>query len=298
MPKGVPKAGFRMTRKRMESMGMQAPQSRPSFSYHQPEPVTPSKLETDDEIIERIGERFDVLNTLIDGVIEGDITSLIISGPAGVGKSHSVETKLDDAKYNNYNYSIAKGKVLATGLFKQLWAYRESGQILIFDDADSVFFDDVSLNILKAALDTKKRRSISWLTEATLIDDETQTKIPRQFDYEGSIIFISNYDFDTMIEKGSKLAPHLQALLSRSQYIDLGMKTKRDCYLRVRQVIEGKATFNGMHKDEYTDVLGFIESHLDNLREISIRTALKIATIKRQTPSRWQSIAKITQCKK
>ena len=43
------------------------------------------------------------------------------------------------------------------GIFRP---YSQTGDVLVFDDCDSVLMDDLSLNILKAALDSGKRRRI------------------------------------------------------------------------------------------------------------------------------------------
>ena len=131
-----------------------------------------------------------------------------------------------------------KGYVRATGLVKLLYQYRNAGQVIVFDDADAIFFDDVSLNLLKAVCDTTETRRVSWLSEGSLVDEETAVRIPRNFEFKGTIIFISNYDFDAMIDRGHKLAPHLAALVSRAHYIDLAMKSRRDYLVRIRQVIE------------------------------------------------------------
>ena len=165
----------------------------------------------------------------------------------------------------------------------------------MFDDADAIFFDDVSLNLLKAVCDTTERRVVSWLSEGKLLDEDTGELVPRSFVFEGSIIFISNYDFDAMIDRGHKLAPHLQAMVSRAHYLDLAMKTRRDYLVRIRQVV-AQGLLSHLDIDAQVDVLTFIEAYADSLRELSLRMALKIAAI-RKTNSNWEKVAKVTCCK-
>lgn len=251
--------------------------------------------ESDEQIEARIAERFEVLDALTEACTTGDARALVISGPAGLGKSYTVEQRLAEWDPSGNDYAITKGYVRATGLVKLLYQYRNPGQVLVFDDADAIFFDDISLNLLKAVCDTTERRIVSWLSEGKLVDEETGVLVPRSFLFEGTIIFITNYDFDAMIDRGHKLAPHLQALVSRAHYIDLAMHTRRDYLVRIRMVIE-QGLLADMDIEEQADVITFIEANSDRLRELSLRIALKIASLRRSN-SNWERVAKITCCK-
>lgn len=254
--------------------------------------------ETDDQIDARLRERFSVLSELVDCAINGDARALIVSGPAGLGKSFTVEEALHKWDPNETNHIVVKGYVRATGLYKLLWQHKEKGQVIVFDDADSIFFDDTALNLLKAVCDTTDVRRVSYLAETALIDEESALRIPKSFEFNGTIIFITNYDFDAMIYRGHKLAPHLQALVSRAHYIDLAMKTKRDYLVRIKQVIaSGLLKNRGLNDVEQTDVLTFVMHNSDRLRELSLRIALKIAAIRKSNPSKWENVARITCCR-
>ena len=257
--------------------------------------VVYEKPETDAEIDARIAERFEILDVLTEATTVGNSRALIVSGPAGLGKSYTIEKRLADWDPSEHNHTIVKGYVRATGLVKLLYQYRNEGQVIVFDDADSIFFDDISLNLLKAVCDTTERRRVSWLSEGKLLDDETAELIPRSFDFNGAIIFISNYDFDAMIERGHKLAPHLEALVSRSHYIDLAMKTRRDYLVRIRQVIR-QGLLGDLSMAERSDVILFIEQNAEKLRELSLRMAIKLGALRKQSKD-WQKMAKITCCR-
>mgnify|MGYP003346433638 CR=1 FL=1 len=279
MPRGVPKAGFRKKRK-----------SKTVAEY-----VAPVSYETDQQISERISDRFEILEELTNAAIAGDIRSLIVSGPAGLGKSFTVEKTLEQWDILGERHVIVKGYVRATGLYKTLYKYRNEGNTVVLDDADNIFFDDISLNILKAVCDTTDQRTVSWLSELKMFDDETGDPIPRSFEFDGSVIFLTNYDFDEMISRGHKLAPHLQALVSRSQYIDLSMKTTRDYLVRIKQVV-GQGMLDDLTGRERKDVMDFIHDNANSLRELSLRMAIKVAAI-RKTNMNWYKIAKVTCCK-
>ena len=136
------------------------------------------------------------------------------------------------------------------------------------------------------------------MTEGTLIDEESAERLPKSFQFEGTVIFISNIDFDTMIERGSRLAPHLSALVSRAHYIDLAMKTQRDYLIRIRQVVKQGLLKNiGLDDNAQADVLNFIEKNATRLRELSLRMALKIGTLRRKNDGLWIKRAIVTCCK-
>jgi hypothetical protein len=258
----------------------------------------PVVVETDAEIETKLNDRFEILETMTDMAISGDARALIVSGPAGLGKSFTVEKALNGWDPEALNHKIIKGYIKAPGLYKMLFSHRAPGQVLVFDDADEVFLDDTAINLLKAACDTSDRRMISYITEGTLIDEETAERLPKSFQFEGTVIFITNYDFDAMIDRGSKLAPHLQALVSRSHYIDMAMKTKRDYIIRIRQVIrQGLLRNIGLDEEAQLDVIDFIEDNQDRLRELSLRMALKIGAIRRRGAPNWMKMARVSCCK-
>jgi hypothetical protein len=280
MPRGVPKAGVRKTRN--------ARSVKPQVV------ARPVVIETDDQIEAKLNTRFGVLGRMAQGCTSGDIRSMVVSGPAGLGKSFVIEKTLQEWDSTESDWTIVKGYIRPTGLFKLLYQYREKGQILVFDDADAVFGDETSLNLLKAACDSSARRRISYMTEGRLFDEDSAMMLPKSFDFEGTIIFITNYDFDAMIEKGHKLAPHFSALVSRSLYIDLAMKTRRDYMVRIRQVVrDGLLEGMGLAKSEREEVLAFIEANVERMRELSLRMALKVGSV-RKLGSNWKDIAAVT----
>lgn len=284
MPRGVPKNGTRRPRRTKAEMQM--------ANFMQ------ETTETDAEIDARISERFEILEYLATEAISGSVRAMIVSGPAGLGKSYTIEHVLREYDPNEVNHTIVKGYVKATGLLKLLWAHREKGQVLVMDDADTVFADETALNMIKAAADSGERRRISYLAEGTLVDEETAEIIPRQFDFEGTIVFITNLDFDSLIDKGHKFAPHLQALLSRAHYVDTTLKTKRDYIVRMRQVIRaGMLKDRGLSKSQEEEILNFIDKNAANLRELSLRMVLKLADLRMSKHGNWEKVARVTCCK-
>ena len=250
--------------------------------------------ETDREIDKKLKDRFEILESMTQAAIDGDIKSLIVSGPAGLGKSFTVEEALEAADPQELNHTVVRGYVKATGLYRTLWEYKEKGQIVIFDDSDSVFGDDTALAMLKAVTDSTERRRVSYLADYDMVDSDANI-IPRQFQFDGTIIFITNLDFDALIDKNNKLSPHLAAMVSRSHYIDLAVKTQRDYFIRIKQVLkQGLLANKGLTKAQERKVLKFIDQNSADLREMSLRVALKLADLIKRNPASFEKMAKVT----
>lgn len=256
----------------------------------QPEEIVTAE-ETEEQIADRINERFDALDIMSRATAKGINRCLMLSGPAGLGKSHGVEMAANEVCRD---FAHIKGYVRATGLYKTLYKNRKPGQLIIFDDADSLFNDDTCLNLLKAACDSSAVRKMSWLTSVEM-EDEDGEQIPSTFEYEGSIIFITNIDFAAAVEKGSKLAPHFEALMSRSHYLDLAIKDRRDYIVRIKQVMRnGNMLDDVLSKDEKEDIISFIEDNAAKMRELSLRMVKKLADLMLMDRNSWKKLAKIT----
>ena len=253
-----------------------------------------SRTETDAEIVERIRSRFAMLGEMTKAVKKGDVRAMIVSGPPGVGKSHGVEEVLDRYKMmetmgGKKTHEVIKGAMSPIGLYCKLFKMSEAGNVVVFDDCDSIFQEDLSLNILKAALDSKKSRWIHWNTDSFKLRNEG---VPDKFKFEASAIFITNMKFDKV--KG-KLREHLDALESRCHYMDLTIDTERDKMLRIRQVIEdGMLDVYTLSDDIKEDIIDFVDINKSRLRELSLRSVLKVADLAVSFPDRWQDFAENT----
>jgi len=255
---------------------------------------------TDEFLIEKTRARFQVLTDMTKAVKAGDVRAMIVSGPPGVGKSFGVEEVLTkDDLFNTLGerkpkYEIVKGAMSAIGLYSKLYQYSDAKSVLVFDDCDSVLLDDLSLNILKAALDSSKKRTISWNTDSRLLRSEG---IPDKFEFKGGAIFITNIKFENVRSK--KLQDHLAALESRCHYIDLQMDTEREKVLRIKQIVQDgmldSYEFEEVQRDEVVD---FIMENRAKLRELSLRTVLKVADLRKSFTTNWKAMAEVTVMKR
>ena len=250
--------------------------------------------ETDAEAMERIRGRFSMLTDMTKAVKGGDVRAMIVSGPPGVGKSHGVEEVLDRYKMmedmgGRKTHEVVKGAMSALGLYVKLYNMADEGNVIVFDDCDSIFSDELSLNILKAALDSKKNRKIHWNTDSFKLRNEG---VPDSFTFKASAIFITNLKFDKV--KG-KLREHLEALESRCHYMDLTIDSERDKMLRIRQVIgDGMLDAYKLDDEIKEDIIDFVDINKNRLRELSLRTVLKVADLAKAFPNTWEAMAENT----
>ena len=252
--------------------------------------------ETDEQVMDRIEQRFSILDDMTKAAIAGDIRAMIVVGPPGVGKSYGVEYQLEKAgmfdkiSSRKVKYQVIKGAMTPIGLYCTLYKNSDPQNVLVFDDCDSILLDDVALNILKAALDSGKRRRIHWNADSSMLRREG---VPDAFDFKGSVIFITNLKFDHL--KSKKLQDHLEALQSRCHFLDLTLDTTRDKILRIRQIFRKGDLFQDydLTPEQGEEIVQFMQDNHGRLREISLRMALKIADLTK-IGTNWQALAEST----
>jgi DNA-binding NarL/FixJ family response regulator len=255
---------------------------------------------TDEELIEKTRARFQVLTDMTKAVKAGDVRAMIVTGPPGVGKSFGVEEVLTkDDLFNTLGerkprYEIVKGAMSAIGLYSKLYEFSAANNVIVFDDCDSVLLDDLSLNILKAALDSSKKRTISWNTDSRILRSEG---IPDRFEFKAGAIFITNIKFENVRSK--KLQDHLAALESRCHYIDLQMDTDREKVLRIKQIVaDGMLDEYELSEIARDEVVDFVANNRAKLRELSLRTVLKVAQLRKAFVNNWEAMAEVTVMKR
>ena len=260
-------------------------------------PVVEVATETDEQAMDRIATRFSVLDEMSSACIAGNIRAMIVTGPAGIGKSYGVTLQMEKASMfdkisgKRPRFEIVKGAISGIGLFATLYKYSDAKNVLVFDDCD-VWEDQDAINVLKGALDSGKTRRISWNKDSRLLRDEG---VPNTFNFNGSIIFITNKTFDS--KKASKIQPHLDALQSRCHFLDLTVNSERDKMLRIKQV--HRDADGGLFADydfdqvQTDDIMAFIDENHNKLREVSLRMCLKIADLVKISAN-WRELAKAT----
>lgn len=248
-------------------------------------------------VYQEIEKRFGMLDILGESVVQGNMNALMVAGAPGVGKTYSLEKKLEHSLASGriQKYVSLKGAISAVYLYKTLYENKEKGNILVLDDVD-VFGDEETLNILKAALDSSITRNVSWSKNSRFLEDEG---VPAKFEYKGQVVFITNVNPDKIIAKGSRMSPHMNALVSRSVFLDLCIHEPAEILMRIKQVME-KSTLKDdlMINDEQADeIVEWMTTRVDRLRSVSIRTVLQISGFIKTAPENWMDIAEATLVK-
>lgn len=253
--------------------------------------------ETEEEAAKRISRRYMALDRMSQRLVEGYIPSLIVSGPPGLGKSFTVTKALDDkaAEDEEFQYDVIRGAITAVGLYIALWNLREGG-VLMLDDCDDVFRDETALNLLKAVLDSGPKRVVSWRKRASWLDE---LGIEDRFEFKGSVVFLTNVDFEAAVAKGSREGKHFEALMDRSMYLCLTLRARRDFIIRLNQVCAGEdgmlANDMGLNEEQRLEVMGFIEENQTRFYNLSLRLVRQVAQCLLSDPEDWKGDVEATK---
>ena len=255
-----------------------------------PPPGHKTSTETDAERTDRIQRQYSTLDRMADRIIDGRLPALVVSGPPGLGKTYTVEQALDRA---NKDTDVIRGTVSAAGLYIALYSMAEGG-VVVLDDCDAVFRDEEALNILKIVLDSSEKRVVSWRKRASWLEE---LDIPERYEYTGSVVFCTNIDFETEIQRGSKLAVHYRALIDRSLYLCLTLRTVEDYLERIQQVCieEGVFARLGLNPDEADNTMQFIRENSTKFYTLSIRSAMQVAHCRIMDVVNWQDDVRATK---
>jgi hypothetical protein len=237
-----------------------------------------------------INQRFGFLSDMVTMLAKKDQPSVVVTGPGGLGKSHTVTTTLsnsglidisgldigDDVPANSFR--VVKGYSTAKGLYRTLYENRNS--VVVFDDCDSVLKDATSLNILKAALDSYSRRIISY--NADIRDED----LPNAFEFKGGVVFISNM---------SNVALD-QAIVTRSLAVDLNMTTEQKIE-RMKHLLTQKDFMPEYDLVSKNDAMSLISKLADSVKELSLRTLIQVTKIRKSNSNgKWKELAEYAIC--
>lgn len=274
-------ASVSSTKSRLRKEGLLAPTNGDTVLHVAPESGLPE--ETDGERSARIRKRYETLRRMTRRVVNGHLPSLIVSGPPGLGKSYTVETML---KKHGRQHDIMSGTISAVGLYIALYEQSEGG-VVVLDDCDDVFRNETCLNLLKAVLDSGETRTVSYRKLAHWMDE---MDIPQKFEFRGSVVFCTNVDFELAIRKGSAMAHHFQALIDRSLYLSLTMRTQEDFLTRLRHVgiEDGLLVERGLTEEQAHEVMDYVVTNADNFYSLSIRLLMQIAYCYLDDPEHWK----------
>lgn len=240
-----------------------------------------------------INTRFEFVEKLVNMVAAGVQPSAVITGEGGLGKTYTVTKTLESAGFKDISdladfqvgavintrkcFTMVKGYSTAKGLYRTLFENNKS--IIVFDDCDAVLKDPVALNLLKGALDSYGKRIISW--NADMRDED----LPRSFNFEGRVIFISNMTQDSID----------QAIRSRSMLIDLSMTA--DQKIDRMSFIAKCPTFMPEYDNKVKqESLALIRELKNEAKEISLRTLISVCKVRAANPDDYRGMVEYMIC--
>lgn len=214
-----------------------------------------------------VNHRLDMLATMVKSVCNGDFTGFVVQGEKGLGKSHTVHKVLDmydptvpgnEDMPEEQRRSIRRytGKITPLQLFLALQEWNTSKCVLLFDDCDSAWNEIDALNVLKAAMDTKDRRIVTWATTSRLVREQS-------FEFKGQVIVITN---------SSMISKHYKAFLDRVHKFPIKM-TQAEKIAKMKSIAASDERYDRVMA---AAVMQHIEDHLDLIGEqLSMRTFVK-----------------------
>jgi hypothetical protein len=251
-------------------------------------------------IVKRVVDRFKTIQQISEIFVTGNSVQrgLLISGDAGMGKSHFVrEAFLSTNTDNRVDYQKSKS-FTAPALYAKLWENRNPGDVVVFDDCSLESMNGESFrkwtDWIKGALEnTKAARIIGYETAATN-QHFRDLGVEREFDFQGSIIWITNTRLDGLKKK---FGDHWEAVDSRFISTEVFL-TKEEKYMYTTYLIEDcgmlsencDARENGFSQEIIDATLEFMSDKYSDFKDITPRVAIKIADTMDQFPTMWQTI--------
>jgi len=223
-------------------------------------------------------------NTLLK--LTGKMPAVVVSGPAGIGKSYGVE---DELKRQGREVFITKAGLSPVGLYRLLYENSKENYTLVIDDSDKILFEREGIDLLKAALDTNEPRRVQWNKQNPRLE---KMGIPLQFETKGHIILITNLD---LRNAGSKSRQNdFSTLTSRANYLDLGMKNLEEKLMRCQMVLEGGTMLSEHSIADRGMLFEYLTEYGQYFDEVSLRSLIHLGRALDFYPEEWESISAST----
>jgi hypothetical protein len=225
----------------------------------------------------------------VSKVLNGTHKNAILQGPPGLGKSFVVAQALDTAGLTEgEDYKIVKGHITPLQLFTLLYLYRRRGQVLVLDDCDDVFQNEMGLSFVKAATDPDNRRVSYESSREPIIAGSVVTN----FVYNGTLIICSNIPMNT--GRQGRRAQHMAAIYSRTTNWPMGWHTRERKFAQVFNMVVhhdylARDTRTAITADQKLALLKFLLQNLDEINTLDLRLPQKIAAEINADPTDWQA---------
>lgn len=217
---------------------------------------------------------------------------LLLMGDPGQGKTQTVVDTLND---KNANWTGIKGTTSAIGLYKFMFEHKDH-DVIVIDDSDAIYDSTEATEILKAAMDSKTERKISWAKQNQNL---TALGIPNSFVLNAKVILITNKDLEVAEGKNPSKAQRLmKPVVDRTPKLKTGLPTRtweiehfKLLHKRGEILAFGEANIDAQGQQEIMD---FICENSEHFGSISFRTIVKTCAFYNEMPDMWQEMAMMT----
>lgn len=252
-------------------------------------------------VVNDVIDKFETVHTMTKSFVSAKYSALkglLVSGDAGTGKTHWVRKAFIDTKSTGRVEYIKGASISAASLYVKLYLNRAKGRVVVLDDCDIIHKSTAErnaiLDMIKGATDvTKGERPISW-ERASANQLMRENDVPMKFDFQGSIIWITN---DTIEDIAKKVKNHWNAIGSRFNMVPVYLNNQEKLLYTIYLIeemdmlgknCEGK---EGGYSDKViSDTVNYIMSNYKGLHEITPRVATKIADIRENYPKNWKTL--------
>lgn len=251
-------------------------------------------------IVTNVLDRYTTVKTMTEMFVTNTNSisrGLLISGNAGMGKTHWVQMAFEATGCKKRVQYVKGSSLTAAAMFCLLYESRAKGDIIVFDDTDLIHKSSgevaTILDMLKGATEpTMGERTLSW-HRASANPLMIQNNVPMSYDFQGSIIWITN---DSIEDMRKKTKGHWNAISSRFTQIEAWFEDHEKIAYTIHLIEEydmlgvGCSVRKGGWDDAIIqDTVEYMTTNYRKLRDITPRVALKIADIRESFPDRWKN---------
>jgi hypothetical protein len=213
-----------------------------------------------------VSDCYTELDVNTEMVLQKKSYGCIVEGKGGTGKTYRILNQCIKAVTEEH-IAYIDSFTTPTAVYVALYENRDK-DVLIFDDCADMMNNGKILAMLKGALwhvNDGKTRIVSYLTTKPP-KDEYGDELPRNFEFDGRIIIITNYLKDDN--------PHVKAVLSRVNRVLVEVPRKELLKILCQVVKKSHGTLNVFEREECVD---FLEVNTNNqTEELNIRTLLRV----------------------
>jgi hypothetical protein len=251
-------------------------------------------------IVKRVKSKFGAIQHIAEVFVTGQSAQrgLLISGDAGTGKSHYVKQAFISTNTTK-RVDYQKSKTFTPpALYAKLWENRMPGDVVVFDDCSLESMTGESFrkwtSWIKGGLELSKGPKMIGYEAASKNALFEELGVEPEFDFQGSIIWITNTRFDKLAKK---FGDHWDAVKGRFIPVEVFL-TKEEKYMYTNYLIEEvdmlgnncEAKDGGYSEEIIELTLEYLCDNYDNFKEITPRVAIKVADTMEMYPTMWKSI--------